>query len=69
MSGAGGGGQAVAMERPTSLSTFSRAGVVRGRGEGGTVRALVRGSVAVGLVGVLWRLLGGRGVSHAALGQ
>lgn len=27
------------------------------------------GSVAVGLVWVLWRLLGGRGVSHAALGQ
>lgn len=26
-------------------------------------------SVAVGLVGVLGRLLGGRGVSHAALGQ
>lgn len=26
-------------------------------------------SVAVGLVWVLWRLLGGRGVSHAALGQ
>lgn len=27
------------------------------------------GSVAVGLVRVLWGLLGGRGVSHAALGQ
>lgn len=26
-------------------------------------------SVAVGLMRVLWRLLGGRGVSHAALGQ
>lgn len=26
-------------------------------------------SVAVGLVGVLGRLLGGRGISHAALGQ
>lgn len=36
------------------------------------VSSLVReklDSVAVGLVGVLGRLLGGRGVSHAALGQ
>lgn len=56
------------MDTPTSLSTFSQAGVVRGVGVG------VRGgwvgvSVAVGLVGVVWRLLGGSRESHAALGQ
>lgn len=66
----------VALDIPASLSTFVQVGAVRaayacicvclnvcinvcGRGD----------SVAVGLVGVLGWLLGGRGVSHAALGQ
>lgn len=49
---------------PASLSTFSQLGTVKGGGGGAW-----SDSVAVGLVWVLWRLLGGRGVSHAALGQ
>lgn len=66
----------VALDIPTSLSTFVQVGNVR------AVYACIcayvevcvcvcmRGvSVAMGLVGVLGRLLGGRGVSHAALGQ
>lgn len=65
---------------PTSLSTFVQVGVVRAVYVSICVLSVsmyvcVRVcvclwvSVAVGLVGVLGRLLGGRGVSHAVLGQ
>lgn len=68
----------VALDIPTSLSTFVQVGNVRAVYVCICAYAevcvclcvCVRGvSVAVGLVGVLGRLLGGRGVSHAALGQ
>lgn len=57
---------------PYSLSTFVQVGVVRTE-YGGRKCALCKCwwyvSVAMGLMGVLGRLLGGRGISHAALGQ
>lgn len=62
----------LSLDIPASLSTFVQVGAVRAAYARICVCMNVCGSgvsVAVGLVGVLGRLLGGRGVSHAALGQ